>query len=318
MGLIEKVLRHEVFNDAPPVLIDIGASGKIHEKWKTIAKYSHCIAFDADSRDFNYSVKESHLYKKLYTYNSLVSDKDAEDVNFYLTRSPYCSSLLEPALDDLKDLAYTSLFEVEKIVKMKTVALSTVLRDLGINHIDWFKSDSQGIDLRLFKSLPSEIRNKVIVAEFEPGIINSYKGEDKLHHLLAYMDEINLFWAAEVMVKGSQKISEPVLNKLFKNQKLRKLAMFSQKKSAGWAELTYFNSFKNQDQFTKRDYFLAWVFATIEKQHGFAFMLAEKGGTFFNDPLFEDLQKDSTTKMNINILYLKFFPAVITKIKQLL
>lgn len=317
MDIIEKVLTHDVFRDAPPVLIDIGASGKIHGKWKKIAKYSLCIAFDADDRDFNVSVKESDLYKKLYTYNSIVSDKDADEANFYLTRSPYCSSLLEPLIDDLQDLAHAPLFEVEKIVKMKTVALSTVLRDLAINNVDWFKTDSQGIDLRLFKNLPAEIRSKVIIAEFEPGISNAYKGEDKLHHLLAYMDEINLFWSTEMLIKGSQKISTSALGKLFRNKKVRKLAMFSQKKSAGWAEVTYLNSF-NKDHFTKRDYLLGWVFSTIEKQHGFAFMLAQKGQQLFNDSFFKELEKHSEYKMKLNIVFLRFFSSFIIKVKQLL
>ena len=61
------------------------------------------------------------------------------------------------------------------------------MKILKINKIDWFKTDSQGIDLRLFKSLNIEIQNKVIVAEFEPGIIDAYKNEDKLYRLVGYM-----------------------------------------------------------------------------------------------------------------------------------
>ena len=45
-------MEHPEIQKKIPVLIDIGASGTIHEKWETLAKYSVCIAFDADSRDF--------------------------------------------------------------------------------------------------------------------------------------------------------------------------------------------------------------------------------------------------------------------------
>ena len=50
MKIIDQILRSEHFRDQPPVLIDIGASGGIHSKWKYIAKYSYCIAFDADDK----------------------------------------------------------------------------------------------------------------------------------------------------------------------------------------------------------------------------------------------------------------------------
>ena len=50
MKIIQKVLESVYFENKPPVLIDIGASGEINAKWKAIASYSVCIAFDADER----------------------------------------------------------------------------------------------------------------------------------------------------------------------------------------------------------------------------------------------------------------------------
>ncbi len=58
-----------------------------------------------------------------------------------------------------------------------------------MDYIDGYKTDSQGTDLRIFNSLPKEIINKILLAEFEPGIIDAYQGEDKLHHLLAHMEK---------------------------------------------------------------------------------------------------------------------------------
>ena len=92
--------------------------------------------------------------------------------------------------------------------------------------------------------------------------------------------------------------------------------MFSQKKSAGWAEIAYINSFSDKNLFTKREYLLAWVFSTIQKQHGFAFMLAQKAQQLFTDLLFKELEKHSENKIKLNIIFLRFFPAVIIKIKQ--
>jgi hypothetical protein len=55
---------------------------------------------------------------------------------------------------------------------------------ININYIDWFKTDTQGTDLRLFKTLPSKIADHVLAAEFEPGILDAYIGEDKLYSVM--------------------------------------------------------------------------------------------------------------------------------------
>ena len=50
--MIDKILSRPEFQTEPPVLVDVGASGELHARWKPFAKYAVCIAFDADDRDF--------------------------------------------------------------------------------------------------------------------------------------------------------------------------------------------------------------------------------------------------------------------------
>ena len=74
MSVIDKLFELEILKNDPPILLDIGASGEIHEIWKDIAKYSICIAFDADGREFNYSENNDSGYKQLILFNCIVSD----------------------------------------------------------------------------------------------------------------------------------------------------------------------------------------------------------------------------------------------------
>jgi len=206
MNIIDKILSRSEFAENPPVLLDIGASGEIHPKWRRIAPYSVCIAFDADQREMGYTVKKSSGYRKLYVYNSIVAAEEQNETDFYLTRSPFCSSLLQPDQQNLKEWAFGGLFEVERTVRLKTATIPQVLAEIGIGKIDWFKTDSQGTDLRLFNSLGEERINRVLVAEFEPGIIDSYLGEDKLWQLMAYMEK-KPFWMVSLEVIGSQRFA---------------------------------------------------------------------------------------------------------------
>jgi len=48
-------------------------------------------------------------------------------------------------------------------------------------------------------------QKKILVADFEPGIIDAYEGEDKLHQLMAYMDK-DPFWVSSMEIKGTKRI----------------------------------------------------------------------------------------------------------------
>lgn len=259
--IIAEIFKNKNLIEHPPVLIDIGASGELQPDWKLIAKYSIVIGFDADSRDFNQAAKHPD-YKKLILINKIVLDSNLDKTPFYLTRSPYCSSVLEPDLSSLDNWMFKELFEVEKRIELPAVNLTRILSENGLNRIDWFKTDSQGTDLRLFRSLDKTLQNKVLIAEFEPGFIDAYKGEDKITHLLDYMEK-QPFWLSDCIVKGTQKISTNTLKKYNINKE-----EITARTSACWAEFCYFNTLSAK--FSERELLLAWVFAGIKEQHGFA------------------------------------------------
>lgn len=314
MGLIKKVLATEELISQPPVLIDIGASGSIHKKWKKIAPYSICIAFDADERDFDPGSAEKSLYKKLLIKKSLVSNKPGQAANFYLTASPHCSSLLEPDRESLADWAYSPIFSVEKVVQLDTTDIPSTLAEFGITYIDWYKSDSQGIDLQLFKSLPETIREQITIAEFEPGILDAYKNEDKLDGMLTYHDNLKTFWLAELIVKGPLRIPHDQLNKIIKNAFLQKLLGKLGTISPGWTEMTYCNAFKKNGVQTKRSLLMGWIGATLIKQHGFAYTLADKGYQQFGDTIFQEMKRASARKLLAGFISFRYLTLLFKKV----
>ena len=198
-------MRSEYFRDQPPVLIDIGASGRIHSKWKHVAKYAYCLAFDADDREFHVTEQTNKTYKKLITFNRIVTAEHIGQTNFHLTASPFCSSLLEPNKEKLEPWVFSPLFSVERVIPLPATTLQEALQQANIDYIDWFKTDTQGTDLRLFTSLPAALQSKILAAEFEPGIIDAYEGEDKV---LAVMQEMRDqgFWLSSMAVKGVQRL----------------------------------------------------------------------------------------------------------------
>ncbi|MDP9041861.1 MAG: hypothetical protein M3N30_07755 [Bacteroidota bacterium] len=282
MKIIDKIMRSEYFADDPPVLIDIGASGGLHPKWKYIAKYAYCVAFDADEREFKITEQTNSGYKKLIHINRIVTDFPSASATFYLTHSPYCSSLLEPDEERLRPWLFKPLFQVEKVTSLPTVTLAETLQSAGISYIDWFKIDTQGTDLRLYKSIPDNIREKILFAEFEPGIMDAYKGEDKLYSVMQEMHAEG-FWLSSMNIKGTQRLQSKYIKQLggFLSERIIRT-------SPGWAELSYF---RNPEGFSCRNLLLMIVFSILERQYGFALELADMALLRFRDPILAECRK---------------------------
>lgn len=321
--MIDKLLSRPEFQTEPPVLVDIGASGQLHGRWKAFAKYAICIAFDADDRDFGYVESESGHFRKLYTFNTIVTgpestETDKETSDFYLTASPHCSSLLRPRPDLIQEYAFAPKFELAKVVQLKTRSLQSTLDSLNIKQVDWFKTDSQGTDLRLFRNLGNDRAKRVLTAEFEPGIASIYDGEDKLYSVLQFMEELGSHWLAELLPKGSPRITPDLLDSFTSQPLLKKFVLFSLKNSAVWGEMTYLNRFADETTLSQRDLLLGWVFATTLKQHGFALILTQKGKRLFQDPVFSEMEQYSRRKIWGRVFTIGFWPEVVKKFNQLL
>jgi hypothetical protein len=299
--ILHKVLTQPVLLEKPPVLVDIGASGEIHRAWRIIAEYSTCIAFDADTRDFKVSEQNDRGYKKLFMINRVVGTKSVDEMNFYLTSSPYCSSALEPDNDALESWAFRDLFTRTKMVKVPALTLKEALLQCDVKYVDWYKTDSQGTDLRLFNSLTDNIKYKILSAEFEPGIIDAYKQEDKLHALMCYMEDLP-FWITSMDIKGSQRIYSRDLDGLSKFK--QKFIGHFLRTSPGWCEIVYLNDF--DEIYSERDLLLGWVIASVKKEFGLALRIANKGLSTTENPLFQQMVDSTQKSLNRSSSYINF------------
>lgn len=301
-SLFEQLFQDPCFKDSPPVFLDIGASGPPDVTWAPIAPYSVCIAFDADARDFK--VESTHGWKKRYAFNCIATPESSQSTAFYLTRSPHCSSTLEPNKDTLSPWLFHPLFDVIDIATLPAISLTEALKKTGYTYIDVFKSDSQGTDLRLFLSLPTPIQETVLVAEFEPGILSAYKEEDKLHQVMAAMDALP-FWVSDMEIKGTQRIQNAHARTLNKIQHWDINSFL--KPSPGWCEISYMTTL-TQKEVTKRQCLLAWVFATLKEQHGFALYAASLGKERYQTSVFDDLLRFS--RQHIQRHYPRLFMSI--------
>ncbi len=304
--MIDEILQYKCLVEQPPLLVDVGASGDIHCVWKKIAKYSICIAFDADERELDIVKQTGGDFKEFYMINRVVSDKSTH-LPFYLTDSPFCSSSLRSRLNSLDNYHLRDNFKIKKTIELPSITIKESLDEIGYDYIDWFKTDSQGTDLRIFSVLDNSIADRVLVAEFEPGIMDAYEGEDKLWKLMSYFESKD-FWSDECHIKGMSRLSPKVIEKEFNNLEKRFIPLF-QKNNAFWAEISYMNTMEEKF-LSERDFLLMIVFAILKKQFGFVLEISESAYNRFNNPIFNEIyayclkrmKYDGYKKIPMNIL----------------
>jgi hypothetical protein len=306
MSIIDEVLSREEFGARPPVLLDIGASKLLHPRWRKLSRYSEAIAFDADDRELGAIEEQAKRFRKFHLFRSIVTAGVDGPARFHLTRLPFCSSLLAPDQETLGRYLYANSFDVLRVVDMDACSLPRVLHELQISAIDWFKTDSQGTDLRLFQSLGTNIE-RTILYECEPGLIAFYQGEDTFPAIHEFVTE-RKFELLECVVKGSQRLPAACFSRYF-HEKEKRLLTLSHKTVPGWVEAMYFNRRLLTADTPNRDRLLAWTFATVEAQHGLALEIATVSQDATSDRLWHRLCRHSQRSCRWGYLRMPLFIA---------
>ena len=264
-----------------PILVDVGASGNPPLVWRPISKQSVYIGFDPDRREMK-DIAEG-IFKRTVIVNKAVTDQaDAEQIHFYLTRSPFCSSTLRPNPAVLSDYVFAELFAVEREVDVPATTLDQLLDELHFPHIDWLKLDTQGTDMLLIKSISENRFSRLLALDIEPGLMSYYIGENLFCELHPYLVESG-FWLSNMKVEGAARMRPETLQSLGKLTKKWLRFEESLKRSPGWIEARYLRDLEHIH--THDQHLTLWVFALLDNQIGYALDIASQFQKRFNDSL---------------------------------
>jgi FkbM family methyltransferase len=263
--------------DLRPVLMDIGASGQPPEIWQDMAPASIYIGFDPDRREIHED-RASRFYRSVIVNEAVTADKGLDEVTFYLTRSPYCSTMLAPNPPAAAHWLECDLFDVDSCATVRATSIDAVLARLEIPRIDWIKLDTQGIDLRLINSLPASVMSRVLAIDTEPGLIEMYQREDlfvDVHRELTAKG----FWLSGMQTGGFCRIRRSTLNDIGPHAPAPIDAPYIRqavRKTPAYFEARYLRTLESlaDERVTLQDYLMLWVFALIDEQLGFALDLS--------------------------------------------
>ncbi|NNE38056.1 MAG: hypothetical protein HKN08_07095 [Gammaproteobacteria bacterium] len=253
-----------------PVLVDIGCSGERHKIWDAIAPVSTFIGFDPDKRELIDDTESA--YKKNIIIDRVVCDDDSvNEVDFIFTKSPFCSSMLQPDLEQLKNYIFYDYFIPESQGKVAATSLNRVIEERKLSALDWIKIDAQGMDLKIIKSLDESNLSRIIAMDVEPGFIPAYQGEDLFPSVHEYLLSKG-FWLAELKSQKYPRVttgSVRDINRLLNLPEENGIQPFL-KSSPTAAEARYLRTIPATADCGGEQVLLLFIFSIICGMHGYA------------------------------------------------
>ncbi len=287
------------FFGTQPVLVDVGASAGPPDVWEPIAGSSTYVGFDPDRRQVASSA-DGRFHKSVIVNEAVASEPGKGEVQLYLTRSPFCSSTLQPDLEALSNYHFHELFATERQATVRAATLDEILVRLGLDRIDWLKCDSQGTDLRIFRSLGERLRSGVLALDIEPGLIDAYRGEDLFVDAQEYL-VTNGFWLSRLDVHGAVRVRSSSLRTVVPaGADLAAFAEQAIRLTPGWCEARYLRTLESMAESgaTREHYALLCVFSLLDEQPGYALDVAlEYERRFGSDPWSVRMRAESASSI---------------------
>jgi FkbM family methyltransferase len=262
--------------DIQPVLMDVGASGAPPPIWAGISSQSFYVGFDPDLREIHED-KVAGFHRSIILNEAVTAERQSTEVSFFLTRSPFCSTTLDPNPKATASWLERDLFDVEGRATVRATTIDSAMARLKLSRIDWIKLDTQGTDLRIINSISSEVFSRVMAIDTEPGLIRIYQGEDMfvdVHRALTG----NGFWLSDMRTGGFLRMRRTTLdvvrqsNAGIDDNYIREAV----RTSPAYIEARYLRTVEwlADNKMSEQEYMLLWIFALADRQLGFALDLS--------------------------------------------
>jgi len=167
-------------------IIDIGASGGIHPRFKKFIKNIRAILFEPDPREFS-RLKES-VPNNYIVLNTALSEIPGE-ADFNLCRKQQVSSVYLPNKAFLSNFPDIERFSITNTVKMVTDTLDNQLEKNGLIDIDFIKIDTEGSELSILKGANNILRT-VMGLELEICFAPIRENQPLFHDVNKYVTEL--------------------------------------------------------------------------------------------------------------------------------
>lgn len=165
-------------------MLDLGSGGGLDAKWRGVAPLCNLMGFDPNEEECRRLETSPNDLRSARFLPHAVSGQSGVKT-LYLTRSPWCSSLLRPNHRWLSRLEFRGLFDVVGERRVNTVSLAT-LPDVQSRDFDIVKLDVQGMELPILRNC-GQVLDRAFAVETETGFVENYEGETTFGEIDIFM-----------------------------------------------------------------------------------------------------------------------------------
>ncbi len=275
---------HVTFN-----ILDIGASGEPYRPFERIKNVAKIFLTDPDSREFESSKEDG----KTRIPKAIIDNDVDNDVKLYLTKSPFCSSTLEPDFSRLNNFTYPHLFEVERTINLPATSINRVVKEYNIEGFDWIKLDTQGTELKILKSLKPEYFSKLLCIDLEIGLYPHYFNADTMPSAHEFLEK-DRFWISGMRTQNRIRMRKKDLDEIINSRKhLRRIIRRSLETYPTTFEVRYLRSINQGTEF-KAEYALKlWALNYFTGNFSYCFYLSNMLNEKYPSPLAQKVKKIS-------------------------
>ena len=165
-------------------LLDIGAAGGIQEIWSPYKNNIDQILFEPHLSSYEILKKKNYkvINKGLWIEKKLKH-------NFFLTKKPECSGILEPNYEYLNNFPNPERFKIIKTENIETTTLDDEFNSKNCPH--FIKIDTEGAELKILKGGESILDN-VLGLVVECFFFNLHKDQCKFEDVKNYLESKNI------------------------------------------------------------------------------------------------------------------------------
>ena len=175
----------------PLWIVDVGASGGEHPRWRNLTSCLKCILFEPDLKEYEKLLNKNN---DQIIINAALSDK-VENIEFNICNKQEVSSVYLPDYDLINKFPDTKEFprnryNIVNKIEMKTDTLSNQLKLNNISEVDFIKIDVQGYGLSVLKGSIENLSN-TIGLEVEVEFLEIYKNQPLFNEVDIFIQKHN-------------------------------------------------------------------------------------------------------------------------------
>lgn len=164
-------------------LVDVGASGGLEPRWRSIQQHIKAFLFEPDERSHK-KLRSSDYVEEVFSVGLAASEIKS---SLNLCRKPGVSSLLAPRYSFLSRFADAKRFDVIKQEEIELSTLDKCLLTRGID-CDFIKIDTQGTELDILHGGAVLLDSAIIGLEIEVEFIQLYENQPLFGDICTHLE----------------------------------------------------------------------------------------------------------------------------------